>query len=350
MTDSPIITDNELVLVTGAAGFLGRSVVESLLLAGHRNVRCLVRPSGDTRALNDLARKYGAAARVQILPGNLLSDADCERAVDGVEVIYHLAVGRSDMYADAFLNSALTTRNLLRAAVKRGGLKRFVNVSSFSVYTNRDKASRLLDESSPVETEPAKRGDPYTFAKTKQDEIVAEYSRLYGVPYVIVRPGVVYGPGSMSMTNRVGIDTFGFFLHLGGFNRIPLTYVDNCADAIVLAGVRPGVEGEVFNVVDDDLPRSWRLLRLYKKNVRRFPSIYVPHLASYVLCRMWEWYSRHSEGQLPPAFNTRCWHAFWKRTQYSNAKVKVRLGWTPRIPSREGLSRYFDYCRERANG
>src|SRR5438874_10347596 len=52
-------------------------------------------------------------------------------------------------------------------------------------------------------------------------------------------------------------------------NTIPLTYVDNCADAIVLAGLKPGVDGEVFNVVDDDLPSSRRFLRLYKQNVDR---------------------------------------------------------------------------------
>jgi len=58
------------------------------------------------------------------------------------------------------------------------------------------------------------------------------------------------------ITPRVGIDTFGTFLHLGGANQIPLTYVDNCAEAMVLAGIAPGIDGEVFNIVDDDLPSS----------------------------------------------------------------------------------------------
>ena len=51
----------------------------------------------------------------------------------------------------------------------------------------------------------------------------------------------------------MGIDTFGFFIHLGGSNQLPLTDVDNCAEAVVLAGLKPGVDGEIFNVVDDDL-------------------------------------------------------------------------------------------------
>src|SRR6202007_2614610 len=100
-------------------------------------------------------------------------------------------------------------------------------------------------------------------------------------------------------------DTFGVFIHLGGSNKIPLTYIDNCADAIALAGLTPKVDGEVFNVIDDDLPSSRQFLRLYKRNVRRFRSVYIPHPMSYALCWWWEKYSHWSEGQLPPAFNRR---------------------------------------------
>jgi len=348
-TDSAIIATDSLVLVTGAAGFIGLRVLDNLLGRGHRNVRCIVRPAGNLGGLESVVRRHGATDRVEVMTGNLLSGDDCARATKGVTIIYHLAAGRSDMFADAFMNSVVTTRNLLQAAAAHGCLKRFVNVSSFSVYSNRNKARRrLLDESCPLEAEPAERGEPYMFGKAKQDEIVAEYGKKLGVPYVTVRPGSVYGPGNETLTNRVGIATFGIFLHLGGPNSIPLTYVDNCAEAIVLAGLKPGVEGEVFNVVDDDLPSSRRLLRLYKRNVRPFRSLYVPHGLSYILCYVWEKYSHWSQGQLPPAFNRRGWHAYWKKTRYTNSKLKERLGWKPSVPPAEALRRYFESCREKA--
>jgi nucleoside-diphosphate-sugar epimerase len=66
---------------------------------------------------------------------------------------------------------------------------------------------------------------------------------------------------------------------------------------------------------------------------------------SYSLCYLWEKYSNWSDGQLPPAFNRKRWHAFWKKTQYSNQKLKTRLGWTPKVPTTEGLQRYFEACR-----
>jgi nucleoside-diphosphate-sugar epimerase len=177
--------------------------------------------------------------------------------------------------------------------------------------------------------------------------MVAEYGRNFGVPYVVLRPGSVYGGGS-EVPGRVGIGTFGLFLHLGGSNTIPLTYVDNCAEAIVLAGLVRGVDGEVFNVVDDDLPSSRRFLRLYKRDVRRFRSVYMPHVVSHALSCLWESYSRWSQGQLPPAFTRSRWYVDWKKTRYSNQKLKSRLGWTPRVSTEEALSRYFNSCRQGA--
>lgn len=59
---------------------------------------------------------------------------------------------------------------------------------------------------------------------------------------------------------------------MGGGNAVPLTYVDNCAEAIVLAGIRAKVEGETCKVVVDDLPTGREFLRLYQRNVHRVAS------------------------------------------------------------------------------
>ena len=89
------------------------------------------------------------------------------------------------------------------------------------------------------------------------------------------------------------------------------------------------------------MPSSRKFLRLYKRNVKSFRSLYVPHFLNYALCYLWEKYSIWSEEQVPPAFNLRKWHSNWKKTRYSNEKLKVRVGWEPKIPTDEGLERFF---------
>lgn len=346
MNDNSIIGADDLILITGSNGFIGSRVVETLLQSGFTNLRCLVRPSSNLTRLNEIQADF-QNARIDILRGNLLSREDCGRATKNVTVIFHLAAGIEKTFPGSFMNSVVTTRNVLDAAMESGNLRRFVNISSFAIYSNRNIGrGGLLDESCELESQPVERAEAYTFAKLKQDQLVQEYAQKYAVPLVILRPGAVYGPGARQISARVGIDTFGIFFHLGGSNQIPLTYVDNCAQAIVLAGLKPGVDGEIFNVVDDDLPSSRQFLRMYKRQGRAFKSIYVPYSVFYFLCWAWEKYSKWSEGQLPPVFNRLRCAAYWKGNTYSNKKLKDRLGWRPAIPFPEASRRYFEYVRK----
>jgi nucleoside-diphosphate-sugar epimerase len=347
MKNSWIVNKSDTILLTGANGFIGSKVFEILLEHGFTKIRCMVRSSRNLSVMQKIADSSNA--QVEFFHGNLFSTTDCMSAVKDVAIIYHLAIGSGGKsFPNAYMNAVIPTRNLLEASVQNASLKRFVNISSFAVYSNQNNPQwRLLDEQSPIEEHHELQGDTYGFAKLKQDEIVMEYANKYGIKYVILRPGAVYGPGDDKITGRVGINTFGIFMHLGGPNKIPFTYVDNCAEAIILAGLKKGIDGEIFNVIDDNLPSSRRFLRLYKRNVKRFKSIYLPHALSYLLCNLWEKYSIKSKGQLPPIFNRSRWHTNWKKTRYSNEKMKTLLGWKMKVTTEEGLKRYFESCRER---
>jgi len=333
-----IASPSDRILVTGSNGFIGAKVVETLLNYGFASIRCFVRPSSDLRRLHHVLEEFGSENKVEIVAGDLLSRDDCRKAAQEVSIIYHLAAGMEKSFAGAFMNSALATRNLIEAFLEFGRPKRLVNVSSFAVYSNlKLKRGALLDETSPLEDAPQERFDAYGFGKLKQEELVKEYGSRRELPYVILRLGAVFGPGKRDLSGRVGVDTFGFFLHVGGSNRLPLTFVDNCAEAIVLAGLKPGVEGEIFNVVDDESLTSREFLRAYKKRVGRFLSVRVPYFLADGLCRLWEGYAKSSKGQLPPAFNRRRCAAEWKGNRYSNQKLHDRLGWKPRVKMDEAM-------------
>ena len=186
--------------------------------------------------------KFDAGRNIELVTGDLLSRDDCRKAAEGVSIIYHLAAGMEKSFAGAFMNSALATRNLMDAFLQFGKPKRFVNISSFAVYSNLTlKRGALLDETCPLEDAPQERFDPYGFGKLKQEELVKEYGSKYELPYVIVRPGYVFGPGKRELSGRVGNNTFGLFVQVSGAQSLPLTFVDNCAEAIVLAGLKAGI-------------------------------------------------------------------------------------------------------------
>jgi nucleoside-diphosphate-sugar epimerase len=341
MNSEYIASLDDRILVTGSNGFIGTKVVEILLEYGFSKIRCLVRSSSRLGRLEQALSSFDAGRNVEIVTGDLLSREDCEKAAENVSIIYHLAAGMEKSFAGAFMNSALATRNLMDAFLEVGKPKRFVNVSSFAVYSNLSlKRNGLLDETCPLEAAPQERFDAYGFGKLKQEEIVREYAKHYRLPCVTLRPGYVFGAGKQELNGRVGIKIFGPFIQVNGSNLLPLTYVDNCAEAIVLAGLTPGIDGEVFNIVDDDLLTARQFLKTYKV-ARRFRSVSVPYWVAYGACYAWEKYSNWSKGQLPPAFNRRRCVANWKSQRYSNEKLKTRVGWKPRVPMKQAMETFL---------
>lgn len=334
---------SRLVLVTGAPGFIGGRVVAAALVAGCERIRCFVRPTSRLDELRAVVAEHRAEDRVEFVTGDLMSPQDCMRAAEGVGVVLHLAAGFDKSFAGAFMNSAICTRNLVEAYLDHGAPERFVNVSSFAVYSAMGLSrGAVLDENTPLEDAPQERFDAYGFGKLSQEKIVQHYGRSRGLQYVILRPGMVFGPGKRDLSGRVGIDTFGFFVQVGGRNVLPMTYVDNCADAIVSAAFAQGIDGETFNVVDDELLSGRQFLKRFRKAVPRFFVLRIPYWVASLFCRGWEWYARESQGHLPPAFNRRRCAAEWKPLRYSNDRIRERLGWSPKIGLEEAMKRFLE--------
>ena len=334
------------ILVTGSTGFLGSSLVTRLLKTGANDLRCFARPGSDIKKLIKLQDDF-PKSHIEIFTGDLKKLEDAQKAVKDVAICFNLAAGKNGPTASVYLNTVVTTHNLLEAVKENNRLQRFVHVSSFAVYGAATlPRGGIINEEAPLEPNVKKRDDSYTFVKLKQESIVWKFSKEYGLPVVIVRPGVVYGPGGDEISRRVGFKLLGWFLNIGKNNILPLSYVDNCSDAIILAGIVPGIENQVFNIHDDQLCTCNEFFYQYLTKVKRIKNIKVPYplfwLFSWIVYR----YSQHSKGQIPPVLNAYKTASIYKGNKFDNSKLRTKLGWKQRISTREGLDKHYDYFKQ----
>jgi UDP-glucose 4-epimerase len=238
-------------LVTGGAGFIGSHVVERLLKDGHR-VRILDNFSSGRRENLDVAK--GAGDTLEVIEGDLRDLAAVERAVRGVDVIYHQAAMRSvprsiDDPLGANDNNVNGTLHVLEAA-RRHGVKRVVYASSSSVYGDNPELPKREDQAvSPI--------SPYAVSKAAGEQYARVWTKLYGVETVGLRYFNVFGPRQDPKSEYAavlprfilwGLRGEPLEVHGDGTQSRDFTYIDNVVEANILAGQAPDASGEAFNV------------------------------------------------------------------------------------------------------
>lgn len=329
---------DKLCVVTGAGGFLARRVVRRLLDAG-ATVRGLVRSSSTANAL--LAEiPPELRDRLEIVIGDFVREADCRRLVEGSSVVFHIAAQVSGSVSPLILTNVVGTKRLI-AAASAAGVERIVVISSIAVCdSQRLRRLAIVDESLPLESQPQLR-DPYTYSKVQQELAARAQCKQLGLPLVIVRPGVIYGPGRGCMSARVGLTVAGMTLVIGGRQSLPYVHVENCADGIVLAGVTLGVDGQTFNLVDDVLPTGRQIVRAHKRHGKRLRTLTLPVFLVRRLSSLVQRYHHWSQGQLPAVLTPYKVDAMWKPLRYSNARAKQVLGWQSQVSLESGIAGSF---------
>ncbi|MBA3356210.1 MAG: NAD-dependent epimerase/dehydratase family protein [Pyrinomonadaceae bacterium] len=216
------------VLITGATGFIGGRLAEKLILYHGANVRVLVR--------NFARASRIARFNVEMLGGSI-TDADIvDEAVAGCDTVFHCAHDFMGKNAQQNLDGART----LADACLRHGIRRFVHVSTISVYEPLSDGD--VDESTP----PKSTSWTYPVNKLAIENLFLQYWEKYGLPVAVIQPTIVYGPfGGYWTNNQVTMmRAFRLALPIGGLCN-PV-YVDDVVDSLILAAQREGVVGERF--------------------------------------------------------------------------------------------------------
>jgi len=250
--------------LTGATGFLGRSVVPRLRHDGH-TVRALVRdavraPDGTERVTGDLERTSGWATSLQ-----------------GCDTVVHLAARVHVMHEDSAdplrrfreVNRDATVR--LAEAAASAGVRRIVFVSSIKVNGEATFGRPFRPDDAPAPV------DPYGVSKWEAENGLREVATRTGLEVVVIRPPLVHGPGAGGNLRRLlGLIDRGIPLPLGAIrNRRTMVGVENLADLIAVAAASAIAAGGTFLAGDDESVSTPDLVRLLGaglgKRARLFP-------------------------------------------------------------------------------
>ncbi|MGS0895074.1 UDP-glucose 4-epimerase family protein [Burkholderia stagnalis] len=242
------------LVVTGANGFVGRTVCRRALAAGYTVTALVRRPGGGIDGVrewvHDAVDFDGLEAR---WPADLA--ADCVIHLAARVHVMHDESPDPDAAFDA-TNVAGTLR--LAEAARQRGVRRIVFASSIKAVGESDGGTPLSEAALP---DPQ---DAYGRSKLRAERQLAAFGASAGLDVVIVRPPLVYGPFvRANFLKMMAVVARGVPLPLGAVTaRRSLVYVDNLADALLQCATDPRAAGECFHVADDDAPSVAGLLRL----------------------------------------------------------------------------------------
>lgn len=230
------MSNKETILVTGANGFIGGWLAETIYLRGNANVRAGIHSwAGAVRP---------ARFPIEIVLCDILDRQQIERAMEGVSCMIHCAKGPSEA------SIIQGTQNVLEAALKQG-VRRFVYMSTAEVYGGQkgeiDEATSLL-----------KTGNPYGDSKIEAEKLCWQYLAR-GLPVTVIRPSIVYGPFSKTWSVGVALKlqsgNWGIFKGHGD-GICNLIYITDLVSAILSAACDERAIGQAFNLNGPEAP-TW---------------------------------------------------------------------------------------------
>lgn len=318
------------VLVTGATGFTGTVLTRKLVEAGLR-VSAVARASSDLTPLQGLDITW--------FRGDVFDEGVMREAVAGQEYVFHVAAAfreAKSLEQDYWNVHVKSTRIICEEALKNPDFKRYIHVSTVGVHGH-------IGNPPAAEGYPFSPGDGYQATKLQAEEWLKDFAPGRNLPYVIIRPAAIYGPGDRRLVKLFRMALKPFFPLLGkGKCMYHLVHVDDLTNTFIIAATHPKALGETFisgaeepiaiadiaKVVAEHFGRKTRVVRL------PIGPFFLAADICEAVCKPF--------GIEPPIYRRRV--AFYSKDRHFDvSKMRTILGYEPRHGNKEGLIETADW-------
>ncbi|MDI6703312.1 MAG: NAD-dependent 4,6-dehydratase LegB [bacterium] len=313
---------NKRILVTGAGGFIGSHLVERLVELGGR-VRAFVRyNSMNNWGWIDTFPKE-RKDKIEIFCGDIREARSVDKAMKGIDVVFHLAalvaIPYSYISPSSFVRTNVEgTLNILQAALDND-LERLIHTSTSEVYGTAKYVP--IDERHPLQPQ-----SPYSASKISGDMLAESFYRSFGLPIAIIRPFNTYGPRQSAraiiptiITQALNRDV----VELGSLHPTrDLTYVEDTVDGFIKIAESPNSIGEVINIGSKSEISIKDLAKRICEILGRKPSLSI------------------KDERIRPK------NSEVERLLAENKKAKELIGWEPKYTLDEGLEKTVIWFKE----
>ena len=308
------------ILVTGANGFIGTQLAETLANSGHQvrnTARSLTPNSPITR---------------EMITCDLESADNLDHLTTGCDAIVHLA-GRAHVMSDdpatsesLYLSANVDVTRRLAQSAARTGVKRMILMSSVKV----NGESTTIDSPFTSQDIPNPQ-DPYGRSKTQAEQVLWNVASTCELEGVVIRPPLVYGPGvRANFASLIGIVNRGIPLPLGSIhNKRSFVAIDNLIDCVATALQSSNAAGQTFLVSDGQDLSTPELIRAIASSLHKSPMLIPIPTALLKLAAT-------------PAGKRNAYDRLCGSLTVDIASTKQKLSWTPPFTVQESLQRTVD--------
>lgn len=327
--------DGASVLVTGATGFIGGRLALRLMERG-------IRPRLYVR---DRQRLSPELQQAEIYEGDLVDSEAMARAVKDVDWIFHCAanVHTWDTWASYKRSNVDGVATLLNAiSTAAPGIKRLIHVSTVDVY---GFPVEPCDENGPAD------GGEFGYGQSKWlgESLVRSHCEAHNIPYAVIRPGNVIGPGSQ-FVSRVGAELKGGLMLKvdGGHHNAGLVYIDNLIDYMFWAAVSPEAFNQCYNVRDAyDVTWAEFLSRLKSGIGGHGLVISLPFGVADRVAKGFEWVYGLVLPAHEPLLHRLLVRLFGRTCGHSADKIRRHSGMTGKVSFEQAMAKSATWFKER---